>query len=406
MNKSAGAFEKNVFVNCPFDVQYRPLLWAMLHTLKACGLEPRIAGEMNDSGELRFRKIVDLIKDSKYCVHDISRMEAAAAGDLARFNMPFELGLDLGLRESAVPPFTEKCCVIFDKEKYRFQKALSDLAGVDIMAHGDDPRTLVRQLRTWLAGIGIGDLPPGTGLWKKYRDFETLLGDTLRAKGWTEEDLESLGIAEFLMHLSYPELRTTTTEAEKSMRLDSMRAATPFPIGPETIEGCLNLEDPRDRLFLTAWRRGLDSISPDARRGALLGVAGHVAESVVEVLLDAFGYTPIHHFAGPGLHGVDLLLLTPGGDAIIAVEVKGTLRSGHLPRLSKNTLLQMTAPWLDKRDNPGMSDWGLKSMDVYGAVVFVNFADHRYRVAFTDDFENLQPVTGEDQLTDLGWLSS
>jgi hypothetical protein len=40
-------------------------------------------------------------------------MEAPVAGALPRFNMPFELGLDLGLRESLVYPLTEKRCVIF-----------------------------------------------------------------------------------------------------------------------------------------------------------------------------------------------------------------------------------------------------------------------------------------------------
>lgn len=165
-------FGRNVFVNCPFDSDYRPLLWAMLFTLKACGLEPRIASEKGDSGEVRFHKIVRLIKASRYCVHDISRMEAAAVGDLPRFNMPFELGIDLGLRESSVHPFTEKSCVIFDKEQYRFQKVLSDLAGNDIKAHGSSPETLVKQLRTWLVEAGIPNVPGGEILARRHRVHE------------------------------------------------------------------------------------------------------------------------------------------------------------------------------------------------------------------------------------------
>jgi hypothetical protein len=189
MNGGADDFERNVFVNCPFDSEYRPLLWAMLFTLKACGLEPRIASEKADSGEVRFHKIVRLIKQSKYCVHDISRMDALAAGVLPRFNMPFELGLDLGLRESAVYPLTEKRCAIFDTELYRFQKVLSDLAGNDIKAHNDSPDILVKQLRTWLVEAGIADVPGGTSLWTDYGMFAGILDETLRGQNQSQEDI-------------------------------------------------------------------------------------------------------------------------------------------------------------------------------------------------------------------------
>ena len=201
MNGGADDFERNVFVNCPFDSEYRPLLWALLFTLKACGLEPRIASEKADSGEVRFHKIVRLIRQSKYCVHDISRMEAPVAGALPRFNMPFELGLDLGLRESLVYPLTEKRCVIFDREQYRFQKVLSDLAGNDIKAHDDSPETLVKQLRTWLVEAGIPDVPGGTSLWTDYGMFTGILDETLGAAKYSQEDIESMSVAEFLSYL-------------------------------------------------------------------------------------------------------------------------------------------------------------------------------------------------------------
>jgi hypothetical protein len=65
------------------------------------------------------------------------------------------------------------------------------------------------------------------------------------------------------------------------------------------------------------------------------GVTGHVAESVIEVLLDRLDWRVLWHFTGPGRHGVDLLFLT-SGDKVAAVEVKGTLIARRIPRLSRH----------------------------------------------------------------------
>jgi hypothetical protein len=123
----------------------------------------------------------------------------------------------------------------------------------------------------------------------------------------------------------------------------------------------------------------------------------------VELVLEPLGWTPLWHFTGPGGHGVDLLFLAPG-DLIVAVEVKGTLVTGRVPQPSKGELAQMTAAWIDKRDNPGMANLGLQSADIYGGVAVVNIADLTWRVALTNDFETFAPVTGFDQLRELAWL--
>jgi hypothetical protein len=110
------------------------------------------------------------------------------------------------------------------------------------------------------------------------------------------------------------------------------------------------------------------------------------------------------HFTGPGRHGVDLLALAPCGNRVLAVEVKGTLRPGVWPRLSRGALAQMSAAWIDKTDNPGMAEWDFNSDDVYGAVVLVNLADRLYRVGVTSDFNVLRPVNARAQLADLAWI--
>jgi hypothetical protein len=184
---------------------------------------------------------------------------------------------------------------------------------------------------------------------------------------------------------------------------NSLRFATSFRLDDAHVETCV-MDAPADRQFARAWRDGLGAIPRDQRLGALAGVTGHIAESVVELLLDEWGYAMLWHFANVGRHGIDLLALDPASDLVVAFEVKGTLRSGVWPRLSRRALLQMSAAWIDKADNPGMANWDLQTEDVYGGMVAVNFADMAYRVALTNDFELLQPIRTLDQLSDLSWL--
>ena len=92
-------------------------------------------------------------------------------------------------------------------------------------------------------------------------------------------------------------------------------------------------------------------------------------------------------------------------DKVATVEVKGTLTAGRIPRLSRREITQMSAEWVDKADNPGMAELGLRSADVYGAVAVINFADMTWRIALTAHFSALSPVTGLGQLTRLSWLT-
>jgi hypothetical protein len=179
----------------------------------------------------------------------------------------------------------------------------------------------------------------------------------------------------------------------------SLRTATAFDLLADLVTGCLDPNSERDVLFEKGWRSGPGSLTP-AQRCVIAGTTGHVAESVVELLLDEIGWYPLHNFVGPGGHGADLVFLTPG-DEVLVVEVKGTLRRGRIPRLSRREIEQMSAPWLDKGDNPGMEGLNLGSEDVYGAVVTVNFADLAWRAALTDDFTAWRPVVALDALDDV-----
>jgi hypothetical protein len=65
-------FEKNVFVNCPFDDDYRSLLIPIVFTVKYLGYQPRLSIER--AAETRIEKILGLIRVSKFGIHDLSRI--------------------------------------------------------------------------------------------------------------------------------------------------------------------------------------------------------------------------------------------------------------------------------------------------------------------------------------------
>ena len=180
----------------------------------------------------------------------------------------------------------------------------------------------------------------------------------------------------------------------------ALRAATPVPVPEEAVAGCLNLRLPADALFARTRRRGLAATPLRERRG-LSRVTGEVAESVAELLLAEAGLEVFWHVVENGIHGVDLLFLTPD-ESVLALEVKGTLRPGTIPRLTPSRLRQMSRDWLNGPDNPAMAEWGLEADDLYAGVMVVDLAGSIARTAVSGDFENYEPVPKLSQLQDLG----
>ena len=91
-------FEKNVFINCPFDADFVVLLRALLFTILYFDFEPKLS-QTKSSSDIRINQIKKYIGESKYSIHDLSRSRPLQENDLPRFNMPYELGLDIGCAE-------------------------------------------------------------------------------------------------------------------------------------------------------------------------------------------------------------------------------------------------------------------------------------------------------------------
>ena len=165
--------KSDIFINCPFDRDYQPVLQAILFTTIHCGFRPRVTLECNDSGRVRFEKLLDIIAQCRYGIHDLSRTELDDENKLPRFNMPFELGVFLGARYLGEERFRSKKCLILDHEPYRYQKFLSDVAGQDIKAHGSTVNRAIKVVRDWLSP-SVPRIPlPGPALIQ--RDYQQFL---------------------------------------------------------------------------------------------------------------------------------------------------------------------------------------------------------------------------------------
>jgi hypothetical protein len=128
-------------------------------------------------------------------------------------------------------------------------------------------------------------------------------------------------------------------------------------------------------------------------------VTGEVADSVIELVLADVGLHAFWHISTPGVQGVDLLLLGPD-ESVPALEVKGTLRAGHIPRLTSSRLRQMSCEWLNQPDNPAMADGTLRRT-TSAAVAVVDLASSALRVAVSGDFESYRSIASLAELTDL-----
>ena len=190
-------FERNVFINCPFDKDYFPLFRPLVFTIIYLGCNPRVATERFDSGEIRLQKITSLINQSKYSIHDLSRIQSQDAEEMFRMNMPFELGIDIGCRIFKGGIRSNKKCLVLEKERYRYQKALSDLSGSDIKNHNEDPEDLVREIRNWFVENGHQKAPSGAEIWEHFNEFMADFYEKRKKEGFKARDLEMMPFPEF-----------------------------------------------------------------------------------------------------------------------------------------------------------------------------------------------------------------
>lgn len=194
---------QSVFINCPFDPAYQPLFDALVFSVSRCGFYARSALEIVDSGEARLVKIMALMRESAFSVHDISRVQLDPTTALPRFNMPIELGIAIGMKHFGPPALRSHRLLVLDgarsEERFRYQRFASDLAGVDIQVHEDRPDRVVAHMRDFLTPHAAGPLPGARAIERERMAFETALPGLAKA---AHQEVDEITFVDRLRHIA------------------------------------------------------------------------------------------------------------------------------------------------------------------------------------------------------------
>jgi len=172
-NRSAKA--ERVFLKIPYDDAFENLLLAYISGISAFGFVPRATLEI-PFGQRRLERILSLIESSEYSVHDMSRVQLnGSAPRTPRFNMPFELGLTIGMRDA------NHSWIVCESVRRRINKSLSDIDGTDVYIHDGTIRGVFRELCN--AFVRSGRQPSVTQMMQIYRVLRTNFKDVLKSAG-------------------------------------------------------------------------------------------------------------------------------------------------------------------------------------------------------------------------------
>lgn len=184
-------YSRRVFVNVPYDTDYLPLLRALVFTVHACGFEARLA-MLGGGAAVRLERIVELVRDCQFAIHDLSRVQLGGEDPLPRFNMPFECGLFYGALCFGPSRHRNKRFLLLESEPRRHQKTLSDLSGLDPRPHRNSVGGVISCVRDFLADH-ISPRPAGpSSISALYRDFANDLPRLAALGGLTMAEIEDL----------------------------------------------------------------------------------------------------------------------------------------------------------------------------------------------------------------------
>ncbi|HXB96347.1 MAG TPA: hypothetical protein VNU70_14345 [Puia sp.] len=182
-------YNDSVFINCPFDDSYIPIFRAIIYAIYRCGFFPQTAMDEDDGSTNRLDKIIRKIKNCRYGIHDLSRIELNEDG-YPRFNMPFELGIFFGAKYLGEKVQKGKNALVFERKKYTYQKYISDLNGVDTKAHQNKPAIAIEKVRDWLRTASSRKTIPGYKIIEvDYKEFNKKLPTLVRRFGFRMNNL-------------------------------------------------------------------------------------------------------------------------------------------------------------------------------------------------------------------------
>jgi hypothetical protein len=89
--------------------------------------------------------------------------------------MPLELGIFLGAKRYGTKVQKNKRALVFDISRYRYQRFISDLAGMDIHEHRGQAKRAIVETRDWLANVSRRELPSSELILDLYGKFRRQL---------------------------------------------------------------------------------------------------------------------------------------------------------------------------------------------------------------------------------------
>ena len=140
----------SVFINCPYDAEFAPLFDAIVFATVCCGFVPRSALESGSVAEPRMERICRAICASKYSIHDLSRCKGEGTEQLARFNIPLELGIAIARRYTETDDVQRHDWLLLVPQDHQYAKFVSDLAGFDPKFHNGTVDMIVTRVMSWL----------------------------------------------------------------------------------------------------------------------------------------------------------------------------------------------------------------------------------------------------------------
>lgn len=165
---------ESVFLNIPYDNAFEELYLAYIVGLTQLGL--RVNATLAVPNQGRLDTIIQLIEESDFSIHDLSRIEASHG--VPRFNMPVELGL--ALYRSHITKGKHRV-FIFESNPYPTQRSTSDVNGIDPQIHHGTPKGLMGGLRNILRQPG--DVTTVPEMLASYRAVKRKLPEFRRNSG-------------------------------------------------------------------------------------------------------------------------------------------------------------------------------------------------------------------------------
>lgn len=162
---------------------------AITFTVFACGFRLRSALEIDDGSYARLEKIMDIIAECRFGIHDLSRTELDPVSQLPRFNMPLELGIFLGAKRFDRSAQGNKRALVIDIERYRYQQFISDIGGMDIQAHRGSPENVVAVVRNWLTNVSKRRIAAAPLIAEAYSRFTLDLPGQAERSGFNPNEI-------------------------------------------------------------------------------------------------------------------------------------------------------------------------------------------------------------------------